>query len=70
MKIHILNMTGKTHISNPNCTYRKGFAIYVENRGYLSLDGKTVYLPVGGRRALKSIIEQGLEQPGYFFLNA
>ena len=43
-----------------------GFALYVEGKGFVSLDGQHPYSPIGGRLALKSIIETGLtEEPAY-----
>ena len=43
-----------------------GFALYVEGKGFVSLDGQYPYSPTGGRLALKSIIETGLtEEPAY-----
>lgn len=44
-----------------------GFALYVENKGFVSLDGEMPYAPVGGRKALQSIIEAGgfTEEPAY-----
>lgn len=43
-----------------------GFALYVEGKGFVSLDGQYPYSPIGGRLALKRIIETGLtEEPAY-----
>lgn len=43
-----------------------GFALYVEGKGFVSLDGQYPYSPICGRLALKSIIETGLtEEPAY-----
>lgn len=43
-----------------------GYALYVEGKGFVSLDGQYPYSPIGGRLALKSIIETGLtEEPAY-----
>ena len=67
-KIHIVNMEGKRSVTRPGMTYSKGFALYVDDLGFLSLDGKTVYIPCGGRKALKSIVDQGLGNPGYSFI--
>lgn len=64
----IVNMNGKRSIRRPHMTYGKGFALYVEDRGFLSLDGKTVYIPCGGRKALNAILASGLEGHGYFFI--
>ena len=37
-----------------------GLALYEEGKGFISLDGgESVYIPRGGRKALKAIIEQG-----------
>lgn len=68
MKTCIVNMKDKRSVTNPNMFYKNGFSIYVEDRGFLSLDGKTVYIPCGGRKALQSIIEMGLDKPGYSFI--
>ena len=68
MKTHIVNMKNMRSITRPNMFYSKGFSIYVDDRGFLSLDGKTVYIPCGGRKALKAIIEGGLDNPGYSFI--
>ena len=39
---------------------RNNLALYVEGKGFVSLDGgKTVYLPQGGRKALQSILDAG-----------
>lgn len=36
------------------------FALYEEGKGFISLDGgKSIYCPVGGRKALKSILDAG-----------
>lgn len=67
-KIYYVNMTGKRSITRPGVTYRKGFAIYVDDMGFLSLDGKNVYIPCGGRKALQSLAAYGLENRGYFFI--
>lgn len=67
-KIHIVNMKGKRSVTRPNMVYSKGFALYVDDLGFLSLDGKTVYIPCGGRKALNAIIDQGLDNPGYSFI--
>lgn len=44
-----------------------GYALYVEGKGFVSLDGEIPYAPVGGRKALQSIIEMGgfTEEPAY-----
>lgn len=43
-----------------------GYALYVEGKGFVSLDGEIPYAPVGGRKALQRIIETGLtEEPAY-----
>ena len=44
-----------------------GFALYVEGKGFVSLDGEIPYAPVGGRKALQSIIDAGgfTEEPAY-----
>lgn len=67
-KYSIINMNGKRSINRPNMFYGKGFAIYAEDEGFLSLDGKNVYIPCGGRRALQAIIDAGMENRGYFFI--
>lgn len=37
----------------------KGFAIYEQGKGFVSLDNKTPYSPIGGKKALQSIIDAG-----------
>ena len=68
MRTYIVNMKNKRSVTHPNMIYAKGFALYVDDRGFLSLDGKNVYIPCGGRKALKDIIEGGLDNPGYSFI--
>jgi hypothetical protein len=68
MKTYIVNMNGKRSVTRPGMTYGKCFALYVDDLGFLSLDGKTVYTPCGGRKALKAIIDGGLDNPGYSFI--
>lgn len=67
--IRIVNMKGKRSAVCPNRLYAKGFAIYVDDVGYLSMDGKCVYIPCGGRRALQAILEHGIDNPGYSFVD-
>ena len=41
-------------------SHRACFALYEEGKGYVSLDnGHTVYIPVGGRKVLQHIIDNG-----------
>lgn len=68
MTTHIVNMKNRKSVANPGTSYRKGFAIYVDDKGFLSLDGKNVYIPCGGRRALQSLIDGGLENPAFSFI--
>lgn len=68
MKTYIVNMKGKHSVTNPNMTYSKGFALYLDDVGFLSLDGKNVYIPCGGRRALQTIQTAGLDNPAYSFI--
>lgn len=68
MKTYIVNMYNRRSITHPNMFYGKGFALYVDDRGFLSMDGKNVYIPIGGRKALQAIIASGLDQPGYSFI--
>ena len=68
MKTYIVNMKNKRSVVHPNMIYKNGFALYVDDRGSLSLDGKNVYIPCGGRRAIKAIIDGGLENPAYSFV--
>lgn len=68
MKTHIVNMTGKHSVTKPGMRYSKGFAIYVDDLGFLSLDGNTVYIPCGGRKALNAILADGLENRGFSFI--
>ena len=71
-KVHIVNMKDKRSVTRPNTFYAKGFAIYVDDLGFLSLDGKTVYMPRGGRKTLKSMIDEGLfdnpRKPGWSYI--
>ena len=68
MKAYIVNMKGKRSVRNPNRFYSKGFALYVDDKGFLSLDGVNVYIPCGGRKALQAILNSGLENPAYSFI--
>lgn len=68
MKTYIVNMNGKRSVTNPSMFYGKGFALYLDDVGFLSLDGKNVYIPCGGRKALKAIVASGLDNPGYSFI--
>lgn len=68
METYIVNMAGKRSVTHPNMSYRKGFALYVDERGFLSLDGKNIYIPCGGRKALKALLESGIEGRGYHFI--
>lgn len=68
MKTYIVNMNNRRSVTRPGMIYGKGFALYVDDLGFLSLDGKTVYIPSGGRRALQAIIAGGLDNPGYSFI--
>ena len=68
MKTYIVNMNGKRSVTHRNMTYGKGFALYVEDQGFLSLDGVNVYIPCGGRKTLKAMVEAGLEGRGYHFI--
>ena len=68
MKTHIVNMKNKRSFSRPNTYYVKGFALYVDDLGFLSRDGKTVYIPRCGRKALQQIIAGGLDNPEYHFV--
>lgn len=68
MKTYIVNMKGKRSVVYPNMFYSKGFALYVDDLGFLSLDGKNVYIPCGGRAALRAILAAGLDNPGYSYV--
>ena len=68
MKTYIVNMNGKRSVTHNNMVYGKCFAIYVDDMGFLSLDGKNVYTPCGGRKALKALLESGIENRGYYFI--
>lgn len=68
MKTFIVNMKGKKSVRKPNMCYTKGFAIYAEDKGFLSLDGVNVYIPCGGRKALQALLNSGLENPAYSFI--
>ena len=67
-KIHYVNMNGKRSITRPGMFYGKCFALYVDDKGFLSLDGKTVYIPCGGRKALQALAASGLDNPGYSYI--
>lgn len=43
------------------------FALYVEGKGFVSLDGISIYTAIGGRKALQNIIDMGgfTEEPYY-----
>ena len=45
----------------------KGFALYVEGKGFITLDGNKPYVPVGGKKALQNIIDMGgfISEPRY-----
>jgi hypothetical protein len=68
MKAYIVNMKGKLSVTRPNMTYGKGFALYLDDVGFLSLDGVNVYVPAGGRKALKAILDGGLDGHGYHYI--
>lgn len=68
MKTYIVNMNGKRSVTHNNMIYGKCFAIYVDDMGFLSLDGKNVYTPCGGRKACKALIDSGIENKGYSFI--
>lgn len=68
MKAYIVNMKGKLSVTHPNMTYGKGFALYLDDVGFLSLDGVNVYVPAGGRKALKAILDGGLDGHGYHYI--
>ena len=41
-----------------------GLALYEDGKGFVSLDGgKTPWIPQGGRKALKSVLESGFCGP-------
>lgn len=68
MRTYIVNMKNKRSVRKPNMIYKGGFALYVDDLGFLSLDGKNVYIPQGGRKALKLLLESGIEGKGYSFI--
>ena len=68
MRTYIVNMNGKRSVTRPNMTYGKGFALYADDLGFLSLDGKTVYIPCGGRKALQALVAAGIDRPGISFI--
>lgn len=41
-------------------------ALYEEGKGFISFDGKSVYLPQGGKKALDSILKAGLTGNIYY----
>lgn len=67
-KAFIVNMKDRRSVTHTGMIYRGGFAIYVDDIGFLSLDGKRVYIPCGGRCALEAIIRDGLNHQGYSFV--
>lgn len=68
MKTYIVNMKNKRSVTNPSKIYGNGLALYVDDMGFLSLDGKNVYIPQGGRRAIKALVDDGLDNPGYSYV--
>ena len=38
---------------------RNNYALYVEGKGFVSLDGEKPYSPQGGKKALESILATG-----------
>lgn len=43
-----------------------GYGLYVEGKGFVTLDGYKPYAPIGGKRALQVILEQGFtSEPQY-----
>lgn len=69
MKSYIVNMKNRRSIMHPNMIYGKGYALYVDDEGYLSLDGHNVYIPRGGRKALQAIAASGLNNPALSFIH-
>lgn len=56
----VKNLKFKDELGTYQHIGRNHLALYVEGKGFISLDGgKTVYVPVGGRKALKAILESG-----------
>ncbi len=68
MKTYIVNMKGRYSAVKPGMQYGKGFALYVDDLGFLSIDGKNVYIPCGGRKALQAIVNNGLNNPAFSFV--
>lgn len=70
MKTYIVNMKNKRSARKPSMVYKSGFAIYVDDKGFLSLDGANVYIPVGGRKACQALLDGAinLDNPAYSFI--
>lgn len=53
----IVNMKNyPVYLACGNTKIHIGFAIINENGDFLSVDGKSIYIPCGGRKALKSLL--------------
>lgn len=53
----IVNMKNfKINLTNGATKQYKGFAIINDDEKFLSLDGKEIYIPCGGRKALNSLL--------------
>lgn len=56
----VKNLKFKDELGTYEHTGKYTLALYEEKKGFISLDGgKSVYIPVGGRKALKAILQSG-----------
>lgn len=56
----VKNLKFKNRLGTYQHIGRNPLALYEEGKGFVSLDGgKTVYIPVGGRKALNAILQSG-----------
>lgn len=56
----VKNLKFKDELGTYEHTGKHTLALYEEKKGFISLDGgKSVYIPVGGRKALKAILQSG-----------
>lgn len=56
----VKNLKFKDELGTYENTGKHTLALYEEGNGFVSLDGgKTVYIPVGGRKALNTILQSG-----------
>ena len=56
----VKNLKFKDELGKYQHIGRNPLALYEEGKGFISLDGgKTVYVPIGGRKALETILRTG-----------